>query len=261
MKPPFDRQNLGQASSGFCPKMPKTFLLFFLLLSMASTFAETIEAEAIVLPSKSVSLSLPVEAILREVKVSEGDPVKKGDVLATLFSPVESLEKERTAKQLELSEFLLANSEKLRANAIISEEAARQKVIDCDISRIEARRANAVIEDKTLFAPFDGFILRIHKEAGETVGRVDKIIDIIDLKTLHVDAFLEGEWIGDIGKSTDAKVDIPALGLKEVPVSVQMVDPIVDPGSGLFRVRLILENPDMSIRSGVPAKVFFEIKK
>jgi hypothetical protein len=40
-----------------------------------------------------------------------------------------------------------------------------------------------------------------------------------------------------------------------------MVDPIVDPGSGLFRVRLILENPDMSIRSGVPAKVFFEIKK
>ena len=54
--------------------MPKTFLLFFLLLSMASTLAVTIESDAIVLPSKSVSLSLPVEAILREVKVSEEIP-------------------------------------------------------------------------------------------------------------------------------------------------------------------------------------------
>ncbi|MFM8983130.1 MAG: efflux RND transporter periplasmic adaptor subunit, partial [Spartobacteria bacterium] len=246
------------ASSRFCPEM-HIAIFFVFLLSIATLSAESVEAEAIVLPSKSVSLSLPAEAILREVKVSEGDPVKKGDVLATLFSPVESLEKERTAKELELSEFLLANSEKLRANAIISEEAARQKVIDCDIARIEARRAHAVIEDKTLFAPFDGYILRIHKEAGETVGRVDKIIDIIDLKTLHVDAFLEGEWIGKIGKSTTATIDIPALGLKAVPVSIQMVDPIVDPGSGLFRVRLILANPDMSIRSGVPAKVFFDV--
>ena len=261
MKPGFFRQNRRCRSSRFCSKMPKPALAFLLvaLLPASALCAETLEAEAIVLPSRSVSLSLPVEAILREVKVTEGSPVKKGDVLATLFSPVESLEKERTAKQLELAEFLLANSEKLRANAIISEEAAREKSIDCDVARIEARRAEAVLNDKTLFAPFDGFVLRIHKEPGETVGRVDKIIDIVDLKTLHVDAFLDGAVIGKLGKSTPATVEIPALGLSGVPVSIGMVDPVVDPGSGLFRVRLILANPDLSIRSGVPAKVFFEI--
>jgi len=78
-------------------------ILFIFLLSIATLSAESVEAEAIVLPAISVSLSLPVEAILREVKVSEGNPVKKGNVLATLFSPVESLEKERKAKELELS--------------------------------------------------------------------------------------------------------------------------------------------------------------
>lgn len=241
--------------------MPKPALAFLLaaLLPASAIRGETLEAEAIVLPSRSVSLSLPVEAILREVKVSEGSPVKKSDVLATLFSPVESLEKERTAKQLELAEFLLANSEKLRSNAIISEEAARQKSIDCDVARIEARRAEAVIIDKTLFAPFDGFVLRIHKEPGETVGRVDKIIDIVDLRTLHIDAFLEGEWIGKINPSTSASIDIPSLGLEKIHVRVGMIDPVVDPGSGLFRVRLILPNPDLSIRSGVPARVVFEI--
>lgn len=234
-----------------------TLLSLFAFVGFLS--AGPLESEGIVLPSRIVSLSLPAEAILREVKVPEGSIVKKGDTLAVLYSPVESLEKERTAKQLELAEFLLHNSEKLRANAIISEEAARQKTIDCDVARIEAKRAEAVLSDKTLFAPFDGFILRIHKESGETVGRVEKIIDLVDLQTLHVDTFLDGEWIGKINTTTKASVDIPPLGLQKIPVSILMIDPVVDPGSGLFRVRLVLPNPDMSIRSGLPAKVFFEI--
>jgi membrane fusion protein (multidrug efflux system) len=241
-------------------KILQQLLMFGLAaaIPLLSAYAEEIESEAIVLPSRSVSLSLPVEAILREVRVSEGATVQKGDTLAILYSPVESLEKDRTSKQLELAEFLLQNSEKLRANAIISEEAARQKSIDHDIAVIEAQRAKAVLDDKTLFAPFDGFILRIHKEPGETVGRVDKIIDIVDLRTLHVDAFLEGEWIGKINPSTAARIDIPSLGLEKIPVRIGMIDPVVDPGSGLFRVRLILPNPDLSIRSGVPARVVFE---
>ena len=219
--------------------------------------AADIVAEGLILPSRSVSLSLPVEAILREVKVKEGALVLKGDILAILYSPVESLEKELASKQLDLAEFMLGNSEKLRSNAIISEEAARQKKLDCDIARIEARRAEAVLHEKTLYAPFDGFILRILKEPGETVGRVDKVIDIVDIKTLHVDAYLEGEWKDRLKENTKAAIEVPSMGEKKLPASIGMIDPVVDPSSGLFRVRLLLPNPDMSIPSGIPAKVTF----
>ena len=219
--------------------------------------AADIVAEGLILPSRSVSLSLPVEAILREVKVKEGALVLKGDILAILYSPVESLEKERASKQLDLAEFMLGNSEKLRSNAIISEEAARQKKLDCDIARIEARRAEAVLHEKTLYAPFDGFILRILKEPGETVGRVDKVIDIVDIKTLHVDAYLEGEWKDRLKENTKAAIEVPSMREKKLPASIGMIDPVVDPSSGLFRVRLLLPNPDMSIPSGIPAKVTF----
>ena len=231
-------------------------ILFFCQISNAATAAEIV-AEGLILPSRSVSLSLPVEAILREVKVKEGALVLKGDILAILYSPVESLEKERASKQLDLAEFMLGNSEKLRSNAIISEEAARQKKLDCDIARIEARRAEAVLHEKTLYAPFDGFILRILKEPGETVGRVDKVIDIVDIKTLHVDAYLEGEWKDRLKENTKAAIEVPSMREKKLPASIAMIDPVVDPSSGLFRVRLLLPNPDMSIPSGIPAKVTF----
>lgn len=240
-------------------KVTVCLILAFLSFSQtlnASTAAELV-AEGLILPSRSVSLSLPVEAILREVKVKEGALVLKGDILAILYSPVESLEKERASKQLDLAEFMLGNSEKLRSNAIISEEAARQKKLDCDIARIEARRAEAVLHEKTLYAPFDGFILRILKEPGETVGRVDKVIDIVDIKTLHVDTYLEGEWKDRLKESTKASIEVPSMGEKKLPASIGMIDPVVDPSSGLFRVRLLLPNSDMSIPSGIQAKVTF----
>ena len=221
--------------------------------------AADIVAEGLILPSRSVSLSLPVEAVLRELKVQEGALVLKGDILAILYSPVESLEKERAAKQLDLAEFMLGNSEKLRSNAIISEEAARQKKLDCDIARIEARRAEAVLHEKTLYAPFDGFVLRILKEPGETVGRVDKVIDIVDIKTLHADAYLEGEWKERLNEKTKSTLEIPSMGGKKISATIGMVDPVVDPSSGLFRVRLLVPNPDMSIPSGIPAKITFEL--
>ena len=198
-------------------KTPSLALLVLLAVATALP-ADPLEAEGIVLPSRSVSLSLPVEAILREVRVPEGAIVKKGDSLAILYSPVESLEKERTAKQLELAEFLLQNSEKLRANAIISEEAARQKTIDCDVARIEAKRAEAVLSDKTLFAPFDGFILRIHKEAGETVGRVDKIIDIVEtpLQINHPSA--------RVGLLGSVVIHDRVTDLVDLPAIIRMID-------------------------------------
>jgi multidrug efflux pump subunit AcrA (membrane-fusion protein) len=73
-----------------------------------------------------------------------------------------------------------------------------------------------------------------------------------------VDTFLEGEWIGKINAATLASVAIPSLGIEKISAKIIMIDPVVDPGSGLFRVRLLIPNPNMSIRSGLPAKVRFE---
>jgi multidrug efflux pump subunit AcrA (membrane-fusion protein) len=40
-----------------------------------------------------------------------------------------------------------------------------------------------------------------------------------------------------------------------------MIDPIVDPGSGLFRVKLLVPNPDFQIKPGVEARVLLNTPK
>jgi multidrug efflux pump subunit AcrA (membrane-fusion protein) len=38
-----------------------------------------------------------------------------------------------------------------------------------------------------------------------------------------------------------------------------MIDPIVDPGSGLFRIKLLVPNPDFQIKPGVEARVILKV--
>ena len=227
------------------------------LLVAEDHFPAALEADAVLMPARSVKLSLPMEATLRELRVKEGEFVKKGDVLAVLYSPAESLDRDRADKQRELAEFEFKMNEKLRADAIVSVEQAQQKKINHDVAAIEALRARAILADKTLVAPFDGCVLRIFKEEGETVARVDKIVEMVDFATLYAETYLESPWLGTIRRGGMAQVIVPQLGNQKYQATVENVDPVADPASGLFRVRLALDNSDYAIPSGVPAKALF----
>ena len=198
-----------------------------------------------------------MEATLRELRVKEGDFVKKGDVLAVLYSPAEALDRDRAVKELELAQFQLKVSDKLRADAIVSEEQAREKRIGHDVAALNAQRAEAFLADKTVVAPFDGCVLRVFKEQGETVARVEKIVEMVDFATLYAESYLESQWLGAIRRGSVAQVQIPQLGEGTRDAIVENVDPVADPASGLFRVRLVIDNSDYSIPSGVPAKARF----
>jgi len=237
---------------------PLALACFAMVVTTQPGWAVPVEVEAIAVPSRNVTLSLPVEATVRELRVKEGDLVKKGEVLATLYQSSEVLERDRAAKLLERAAVDLRMSERLRLSETVSEEAARQKRLDHDLANIELDRSNAVLADKTLFAPFDGVILRIHKEVGESAGRTDKIIEVIGYDTLHIEAYLEAVHLGSVAKGQKARVIFPSLSDREVVADFLLVDPVVEPGSGLFRVRLSVANADLTIPSGIPARLIFE---
>jgi RND family efflux transporter MFP subunit len=200
-----------------------------------------------------------MEATLRELRVKEGDFVKRGTVLAVLYSLAESLDRDRAIKELEFAQFQLKVSDKLRADAIVSEEQNREKRIDHDVAALNAQRTEALLADKTVVAPFDGYVLRVFKEQGETIARVEKIVEMVDFATLHAESYLESQWLGAILRGSSAQVQIPQLGEGMRDAIVENVDPVADPASGLFRVRLVIDNADYSIPSGVPAKARFMI--
>ena len=69
--------------------------------------AAKLVTDGIILPSHTASLSLPTEAVLRDLKVKEGDLVTRGQTLAILYSTSEEMENQRAESATTLRNSLL----------------------------------------------------------------------------------------------------------------------------------------------------------
>jgi membrane fusion protein (multidrug efflux system) len=130
--------------------------------------------------------------------------------------------------------------------------------VDLELAKIELRRSRAELRDKTLTAPWDGQVLRLLKSAGETANRGEKIIELIDYSTIYVDVYLDAQYLNAVRPGQHANVSGDALGSMPAIATALMVDPVVEPGSGLTRVRLQMPNTDLRVPTGLPVKVEFE---
>ncbi len=233
-------------------------LLVLLALAIHPLAAEPIpEADGIMLPRHRVNLSIAVEARLREVSVEEGQKVKRGDVLGILYTESEELDTSRAAAQLKKADFHFKSKAKLKETKSLAEVEMLGAEVDLELAKIEVERSQAVLRDKTLAAPWDGIVLRVLKSAGETVNRGEKVIELIDYSTIYVDVYLDAKHLASVKPGQEAKVTGEAIGPAKATATVLMVDPIVEPGSGLSRVRLKMENADLRIPTGLPVKVQF----
>lgn len=211
--------------------------------------------EGLVLPAKRIELGSPLETIVREVLVEEGERVRAGQPLAILYSEQEKLLAARAAKQLEQAEFIHKADERLAEQRAVSREKAMESRIAFELAQIQRDLAEANIEEKTLRAPVDGRIIRVERDPGETIGRSEVLIELLNYETVKVQMYLPGELIGGLREGDLLTVRIPLAGAGEMRAEVSYVDPVIDAGSGLFRALAEIPNTDRRIKPGMEALV------
>jgi membrane fusion protein (multidrug efflux system) len=225
------------------------------------SFSEPLSAEGLIVPFRQIKLSSPVEATIRKIEVKEGDRVAIGQVLAVLYSPLDTLEAERAEKILAKAEFQWRANDRLSKDKIVSDDKALVSKLEYDVALIESERARAALEDKTLRAPWDGQVIRCFKEAGETVGRTQEVFQLLDYSQVYVQVYIDAKYLPQIREGVEAEIRFAADGsrqsIKGVPAKVTFVDPVVDAGSGLFRVKFLIPNSELTIKPGLPATVIF----
>jgi membrane fusion protein (multidrug efflux system) len=226
-------------------------------LAAAASAADSIEAEGLVLPFRDIKLSSQLEAKLHEVRAKEGDEVKEGAILAVLYSDLDRLERDRAAKVLERAQSVWDSNRRLSKDRIVSEEKALESRVAFEVAQIDLGRAEAMLEEKTIRAPWEGQVVRRFVEEGETVARAREIFQLVDYRQVFVIVYLEARHIRSVEAGSEARLSLPLLGYEDVPARVAFVDPVVDGSSGLFRVKLLVPNPERRIKPGVRAKVRF----
>ncbi len=231
----------------------------------------------------AVTLSFQRAGTISERLVQEGDAVEAGQLLATLDSrvaaaeaaiareraamveSVQAAEKAAEAAALEYATVLKGNTEtrqtwpriELDRRRVASESATIEVALQqrqLKIARLEAQLAEAQLETCFLRAPFSGVVTRFHADVGETTDSGRFVVELVDPRTLIVDAYFRAGRIGPLhpGDPVDLVLDSPAgTGQQLWRGQVTFVDLSVQTLRNAVRVSARIPNPDGILRAGV----------
>lgn len=230
-----------------------------LWMILAMTFAAAdpapkIEAEGVVEPFRRVRIPARATGVVREVFVEEGANVKEGDALAKLDDTSDQYEVEYSAA---LARLYKTRAEMYRRlEGIESADKIKEAVESGEASEARLRRAKKIMEDKTIRAPAPGgIILRRLKHVGEAIEERETMFEMINIERAYFVAFLDAKHFGQVRVGQPATITVGSGNPQNFTGRVEQVDPAVDAGSGQFRVRVLLENPDRRITAGLKGKV------
>lgn len=175
-----------------------------------------------------------------------GDPVKRGGLIAEVYSPDLYVAQE---------EFLLARRHPEDAGWI---EAARQKMVFLGLSREQIaslEKTGKPMRRVGYYAPISGIVSRIAVHEGAAVNAGTPIIEITDLSRIWVTAEVvenQAAWIAP-GARVDITVD--SLPGETLEGAVDYLYPGVNAVTRTQPVRIVLANPGLRLKPGMFAKV------
>jgi len=295
----------------------KRFLIIFTLavalawwglsraLTPASAAALVTRGQAVYTVTGSVTVAAESESTLASpsggivlvdgYKISLGQEVKTGELLARLDPGELTFLKQKTQMDLNQVNSLIAPDKKLSSEiqlAITEQDIASNKTLveheppffpPADYARLQqtaaAQKALAekerseletnakVLENQlkdyddqlnrlNIVAPYDGFITTVSAHPGDLVTLGAPVAGIIS-KKLKVEAEVNQDDIAAVHEKENATVTFFAYPGKSFPATVERVLPSSDKATQRFTVLLEIANPSEDLRAGLTGEVSF----
>lgn len=206
--------------------------------------------EVVLEPVRSVVVSAPVDGVLERVAVDEGDRVAAGDELIVFVHAAQDLQVERAREVLRKREFDYAGVQQLFADNMTSETEKLEKEIERRVAEIDLADAIEQRDRRTVKAGHGGVITVRHHEDGEYVERGAPLLELVDESRLDARFYVRPEQGLALKAGETVWIRVPLVDAT-LSCQVVFVDPLVDPSSGLMRVRARLTNEASKFKPGL----------
>ena len=232
-----------------------------IILSQAGFAADrTAWVSGITEPILDVTLGAPVAGIVGSRPLQEGDAMKIGQVVLEMDKRLEELELIRKKAQADTLETEVERLRTLIKNTkSVSKEELDKKETELKVSSAERDFAQEQLRRRQLVAQFDGTVAEIYKQVGESSMANEKLVRLVDTKRCYFIANVEARSGYTMKLGQEVKIEVDS-GNTTTPVTgkISYISPVVDPASGLLKVKAVFDNPDAKVRPGVAARMQLE---
>ena len=204
---------------------------------------------------RGVDITTEVTGLVRSVDFRSGDDAKRGQVLVHLNADADIA----TLHSLEASADL-ADTVYARDKVQFEAQAISQAQLDADAADLKNKRAQAaaqaaLVEKKTLRAPFDGRLGITTVNPGQYLNTGDKVVTLQELDPVYVDFRLPQEQLAQVHPGLEVRLSLDAYPGKSFAGKVTAMDPLVDSSSRNFQAEATVPNPDQRLLPGMFVRV------
>ena len=210
----------------------------------------TLEAE------REVDIVCRTNGLANSILVEEGDRVKAGSLLLKIDDrEAQAVYKASLATYEEKARQWERAKETFEKN-IVSKESYDQAHYNYSKSEADFESAKLQLAYTEIRAPFDGIITTRWVNPGSMLTSGKTVFTIVDTVPLLARVHLPERELTKVKKSQIAELKLDALPGQTFKARIKMINPVVDPASGTFKVTLEVINAGDLLRPGMFASVY-----
>jgi RND family efflux transporter MFP subunit len=173
---------------------------------------------------------------------------------------------ERVRSNSVLAEKELGRYTKLKGSDSIAESKYDEALDRYQSLKQELLRNEAEIEllkddirNKTVVAPFAGFVAEEHTQVGEWIDVGGPVVSLLDLGHIRITVDVPERYAMQLSQDSPVRVLVTSLSDDTFSGKISAVLPEGDMNARTFPVRIDLANPNLEIRSGLEATATFSL--
>ncbi len=203
---------------------------------------------------QSVTLRPEVSGRIRELGFSDGQRVRKGQLLLQLDDTLQQAQLKQAEAAASIARTNLQRSRELAAQNFVSQSAVDQNAAALEVALAQVALAQAQVGRMRVVAPFDGIAGIRSASVGDYVKDGAEIVAIEDLSSLMVDFRLPERYLPRLKAGQAVELRLDAMPGRPFSARVEAIDALLDANGRSVLVRARISNPDGMLRGGMFAR-------
>ncbi|MGE5240152.1 MAG: efflux RND transporter periplasmic adaptor subunit [Bacteroidota bacterium] len=204
---------------------------------------------------RGVDLASEISGIVRTLNFKSGDEVKAGQVLVQLNADADIALLRSLEAAAELARTTYERDKAQYAARAISQATLDAAAADLKSKRAQVAQQQALVDKKTITAPFAGRLGISTVNPGQYLNPGDKIVTLQSLDPVFVDFYLPQQQLSSIAIDQAVVVATDSYPGQTFNGKISAISPKVDPSTRNVQVEATLANPKHELLPGMYASL------
>ncbi len=218
-------------------------------------FAHYFEAMGELESVNAAFISPETSGQITEVRVDEGQKVKKGQLLAKLNTSIIEKNISEVKTQLELAEIIYNKQKELWGKNIGSERQYLEAKNNYESLQNKLNTLGAQYNMSIIKAPISGYVEQIILKEGELASPGMQLMQIVNIDQLYVTVKLSEAYLSAVHVDDMVEIRFPSFPEMILTKTIYRISNVVNKQNRTFDVQVKIDNPDGILKPNLLASI------